>query len=1079
MRTAKLIIATIILFAIGFGVNRAINSEHDFEKIDTRIDNQGYWKRAAKNGLVPYNPEVKTKAATFTGSAIRAVSVSTLDSPDVPVTEINSVQSENSVFINPLDETVIINSNNSTSATVDTAYGADALFSFNSSTTWQGSIEGVGEENAGDPAAVIGLNGRWYVNYINNDGGLNVTYSDDGGENWIIKNATPGPGITVDKNHMWIDNNPDSPYEGNLYVSWTNFGNPNLGEIGISYSTDDGETWTLIRDISSNVNAGSHNQGVNLSTGPQGELYAIWSIYDSWVAGGSDETAIGMAISLDGGVSWEPATRIISNIRGIRATRTSKNMRVNSFPVATVDNSNSADRGSIYVTWANIGIPGINTGEDIDIYLIKSFDMGSSWTEPIRVNQDPLGLGKEHYLPWITCDPTHGILSMIYYDDRNVNPDQCEVYCANSSDGGFSWEEFKVSDVSFTPAPIPGLADSYMGDYLGIHAKNGMVYPIWTDNRAGYAMSYCSPYQTNPVNRPFDVEGNITFETGESILSWSYENAPNFLYFIVYRDGDSIATTTETLFSEFLPNHGLYRYRITAFYSNLIESGASGISLQWGNYIISSSPDSISDHVAIGNISENEIQIINKGQLDIEYQISLGSSNFKNREYCNASGGSGPGQEYISGVEVGDISNLNTGNDNYTNYSNLSTTMKVGEKYEITVTNGKPYDYDQCAVWVDWSNDEIFDDFEITVLESITGTEFFKGIISPPPGSISGNSKMRVRLTYTGDLNPCGETNFGEVEDYSVVVHGWLDIYPLSGIISPGDTNIATVILNATNLPLDSFSTVTTITSNDPVNSEIHIPISLKTDSIVVRATSSLDEACVAELIQLRANVSGMFDSISYNWTSKPEGFVSTKPRPFAIPVVSTWYIIEVHDINLSSSDSVYVAVLPLPQVDLGSDTSICASETLLIDAHNIDATYLWSTGETTQSIIVDTTDFGYGIHSFFVEVTDSIGCSNSSEISVEFLNCTSIDEIKDISINIFPNPNNGNFQVDLSKHKVANFDLYIINSAGVVVFVEKNRSFPRDGKVKYNLEKLIPGSYTLTLRMDGSVSSHKVIISE
>lgn len=1076
MKTTKLIIAFLILIVIGFGTNYAIDDKKSTEQLDTRIDNQGYWLRAAKKGLVDYNPEIVTKAAIFTGSKIYASTVSTLDSPDIPVTEVNSTQSENSVFVNPLDENNVLNSNNSTNSAVDTAYGANALFSFNSGEVWEGDIEGAGADNAGDPAAIIGLNGRWYVNFINNSWGMGVSYSDNQGATWTVRQAAPNPGIITDKNHMWIDNNPSSPFEGNLYVAWTNAGGLFDAEIGISYSTDDGETWTVIDDISSGANAGSLNHGVNLSTGPNGEVYAMWSIYDTWLSGGSDETAIGMAVSFDGGATWETAYRIIENIRGIRGTKTSKDMRVNSFPVATVDNSSGADNGAIYVTWANIGVPGINTGEDIDIYVIKSSDKGNTWSVPLKVNSDESGLGKQHFFPWITCDPANGILSMIYYDDRNVDTNQCEVYCANSVDGGSTWEEFKVSDVSFTPAPIPGLVDKYMGDYLGIHSKNGKVYPVWTDNRLGYAMSFCSPYETNPVNRPIDLMGEVDFDTGIVNLIWTYEEAEGFLNFIVYRDGDSLTSTTDTVFSETLPNYGRYNYRVTAYYTDNIESGASGIYLQWGEVVISVSPDNISDNLSIGNESNHQIIIINEGQLDLEYNISLVSPQSL-RGYCEASGGGGAGNEYISGVEVGDISNINTGSDNYTDYSNMSTTMEVGKYYSITVTNGHPFDFDQCGVWVDWNGDEIFDDNEITVLETFPGTDIFTGIISPPPGSVSGVSKMRVRITYTGDLDPCGSTNFGEVEDYSINVSGWLDIFPLYGTIPAGDTNLISVNFNAVNLPEGYYSTNVVVSSNDPANSIVEVPLSLRTDYIIVVASVSHPEVCLGQIVVLMANVTGTFDSLSFVWTSVPEGFNSTMSRTLALPFVSTWFRVEVTDGDHYTIDSVFVEVLPLPEINLGSDTSLCGSVSRVLDAGNSGYSFLWSTGDTTQTIVVDTMDKGYGIQSISVEVTDSLGCTGSGEINIDFVNCTGIDEQNENVINIYPNPNSGKFYIKTGNISDRNIKLEIINIFGITVYQNSNLIVNENGGLHVNIGKQNDGIYTLVLYVDDRIFTKKMVV--
>ena len=351
MKKNKLFFLIVLLGMLAFGLNWAVSSGKMDErerrsKVDTRIDNSKYWVKMAEAGYIPFNPDVKVKPGVFKGTKIKAFSVLTEDSPDVPVTDINSTQSENSIFVDPNDNFTVLNSNNSTPNPVSGIYGANDLYSFDAAETWEGEVQGAGGSNSGDPTTAIGLNGRWYVNYISNPGGMGVSYSDNQGQSWTTKTVAPNPGDLADKNHMWIDNSPDSPYEGNVYVAWTNFGGADDAEISISVSTDDGVTWSTGVPISYAVNAGSHNQGVNIQTGPNGEVYVIWGIYDGWP---TDESAIGMAKSMDGGVTWEPAVRIIDNIRGIRTSETSKNQRVNSFPVCAVDISNGADEGAIYV----------------------------------------------------------------------------------------------------------------------------------------------------------------------------------------------------------------------------------------------------------------------------------------------------------------------------------------------------------------------------------------------------------------------------------------------------------------------------------------------------------------------------------------------------------------------------------------------------------------------------------------------------------------------------------------------------------------------------------------------------------
>jgi len=52
-----------------------------------------------------------------------------------------------------------------------------------------------------------------------------------------------------------------------------------------------------------------------------------------------------------------------------------------------------------------------------------------------------------------------------------------------------------------------------------------------------------------------------------------------------------------------------------------------------------------------------------------------------------------------------------------------------------------------------------------------------------------------------------------------------------------------------------------------------------------------------------------------------------------------------------------YIAVNLTPEVNLGRDTAVCEGTVVTLDAGNVGATYLWSTGETTRTIQVTTAD--------------------------------------------------------------------------------------------------------------------------
>ncbi|MBW8050984.1 MAG: T9SS type A sorting domain-containing protein [Cytophagales bacterium] len=435
--------------------------------------------------------------------------------------------SENSVFISPVNPDIILNSNNSRSWPSPNNIGVNGMFSTDGGFSWSGVAANLHNSQA-DPAVAIGRNGRFYVNYITapvcNQG---ISFSDDNGLTWdSVEIAT---GACLDKNHLWVDNSIMSPNEGNLYCAWTHFGGANSGEIELRYSTDDGLTWLVPASgaffLSSNFPPPvSLNQGVNIQTGPNGEVYAAWAVYHSVIADTAFlEIAIGFTKSVDGGVTWDTAQVIIDSIQGIRAQPSDKfgffsqlgggkTMRTNSFPVMSVNQQN----GEIYLVWANRGVPGVNTG-DPDIYMIKSSDQGITWNSPIRVNQDSVGNGKDQWFPWIACDDVTGALVVIYYDSRLfINNDSTATFVSVSYNGGSMWEDFLISDVAWSGDKI--YSNHYAGDYLGIDISNGKVVPVWSDDRTGNMLAYTQPFEISCDQSNLDLVLCDTNITGAAIF---------------------------------------------------------------------------------------------------------------------------------------------------------------------------------------------------------------------------------------------------------------------------------------------------------------------------------------------------------------------------------------------------------------------------------------------------------------------------------------------------------------------------------------------------------------------------------
>ncbi|HPI86054.1 MAG TPA: GEVED domain-containing protein [Bacteroidales bacterium] len=947
--------------------------------VNTRVDCNRYYKEMAKLGLTTLNPVRSVEPAVYTGSEIRALSTITEDSPDVPVTSVNSTQSENSIFVNPTNNQMVLNSNNSTQNPVGNLYGANYFLSEDGALTWGGSVNGAGGSNSGDPATAISLTGRQYVGFIDNNYGQSVSYSDNG-VNWTRITAATQNGDLLDKNHLWIDNSPTSPHEGNLYVAYTDFGASGW-PIEVARSTNEGLAYQTPINVSSAVNAGSHCQGVNIQTGPNGEVYVLWAIYDSWP---SDESSMGLARSFDGGASYEPSYRIINNIRGIRTTSIVKNMRKNSFPSMACDISNGENRGNLYIVWANIGVPGINSGSDVDVYFIRSTDQGLTWSTPVKVNQDASGLGKKHYFPWITCDPENGALSVVFYDDRNVGSTQCEVYCANSFDGGETWEDFKVSDVAFTPSPIPGLADGYMGDYLGISARGGWVYPVWADNRTGIVMSYCSPYQTNPINKPTNLTASVTFETGITDLQWAYEEMEGFSYFKIYRNNDSIAMATDTIFNDQLPAYGDYVYRITAKYADGNESsGTNSVNVRWGDAQISAGPMEIEEFLMIDNTVTNYVTVNNIGQLPMDYTIGMfipTKAGQDPKAYCTATAQC---DEYIARVTLNDIDNQSECVEGlgYSNFTNISTMMSVGSSYEITIYNGNlSYPDDQCGLWVDWNQNEEFEDNESIPVNGSPGVGPYTATITPPVGALAGETRLRARIVYNMTPVPCGALSWGETEDYSVFLQSWLAVNPLEGTIPAGESAEIAVTMDATGMALGDYVAELNIYSNDPDDPQVTIPLTMHVVDIAVNLTASDEDICLGESVEITSAMTGGSGSFTYTWTSEPVGFTSSEQNVTVTPEVTTTYFLSVFDGTYTVQDQVTIQVNPLPVTFLGEDQTICVGDSVTLDAGAGFASYLWNTGDTTQTITAKITG------EFSVSVTNEFGCSANDAMTLNVI---------------------------------------------------------------------------------------------
>ncbi len=146
--------------------------------------------------------------------------------------------------------------------------------------------------------------------------------------------------------------------------------------------------------------------------------------------------------------------------------------------------------------------------------------------------------------------------------------------------------------------------------------------------------------------------------------------------------------------------------------------------------------------------------------------------------YCTFDNGPDNGSEWIDSISVGDL-HFNSGQDlnGYGNYlGGATTTLKRGSTVEVYLSpeyTSTIYD-EYFTIWIDWNNDEQFDEEEELAFDPGTTTDTaIEGSFFVPETANLGNTRMRVIMSFESKQGPCDPGNpfrFGEVEDYCVDV---------------------------------------------------------------------------------------------------------------------------------------------------------------------------------------------------------------------------------------------------------------------------------------------------------------------
>jgi hypothetical protein len=315
-----------------------------------------------------------------------------------------------------------------------------------------------------------------------------VSYSDDNGVTWsapVIAFTKENPNNFNDKEDIWADKNPASPFFGRVFVTWTQFRSANqlpAEPIFVTYSADGGSSFTVGNQLSPAGNNGTGNgrQGSAVRSGPDGSVYVAWEQASAQV----------VAISRNGGDNWsKPIT--IGAVADIDAAIPGANFRTDSFVELAADPS--AGSSTLYAAWVN------RTAGGGRVVVSTSTDKGESWGALETVSTASEGYAFFQGLdvaPNGRVDIGYQALKATDTSTFGTGNATIDVYYVNNSGSGWS-APFKVTSVSSDPAASAqnDLQAQFWGDYNTLVSSNAKAWFIYTDSRNGAGCTAVDAYQ--------------------------------------------------------------------------------------------------------------------------------------------------------------------------------------------------------------------------------------------------------------------------------------------------------------------------------------------------------------------------------------------------------------------------------------------------------------------------------------------------------------------------------------------------------------------------------------------------------
>ncbi|NPA67545.1 MAG: T9SS type A sorting domain-containing protein [Chlorobi bacterium] len=234
-----------------------------------------------------------------------------------------------------------------------------------------------------------------------------------------------------------------------------------------------------------------------------------------------------------------------------------------------------------------------------------------------------------------------------------------------------------------------------------------------------------------------------------------------------------------------------------------------------------------------------------------------------------------------------------------------------------------------------------------------------------------------------------------------------------SAVGSPVTGNAGNITLPAGTLTQTTTFNILATNPQTGCSRELSDLINIEINDLPSAILSGGEDICENETSDITINLTGEAPwNITY--TDGTDSFTETtsdNPYIFAVSDAGIYQITALSDANCNGINfpgTATINVNPLPEVNLGNDTSITVNDTLVLYAGEGFASYIWNDNSEEDTLTVIGSDFGIGNYDFSVTVADLNSCENSDTINITIQQGVNIEHFNDSQINIYPNPSQG-----------------------------------------------------------------------